>query len=273
MQALAPLIVAQCLAKRFALSTAELGALALAPAASAATLSYTVDPTLSSLQFAVYIFGAPPDGTLLTAPQTPGSDITSLGGTLLADVGVGTINFPGGSAISFANQPVDQLPEPGGGPALNMYGSPAPAQYGLSVILIDSGPLALRNLLADVTSSVPIALLAGSFNSAGTSLGTVTGDADYNLDGLAPAFGTSSLAGQSGPNSTGVGTVTVAGPLTTITIPIFVDVPLVVNNIPLDAIFTGQIVATNIVPEPSSLVLACFGLLGLAAVARSRRKS
>src|SRR3954453_7841087 len=90
---------------RFFAVFCALGAVALGPAASATTLSYTVNRTLSSLQFAVYIFGAPPDGTLLTAAQSGGSDVTSLSGTLLPNVGGETINFPGGSAIGFANQP------------------------------------------------------------------------------------------------------------------------------------------------------------------------
>ena len=107
--------------KTFRLST--LGVTLAGSGAVAGPLNYTVDSTLSSLQFTIYING-PPDngGVILTAPQSPGSDLTTLGGTLAADVSGGAINFPGGSAVTFANQSVDQEPDVGGGPSPGIPG-------------------------------------------------------------------------------------------------------------------------------------------------------
>ena len=63
----------------------------LAGRASAVAVSYTIDPTMSSLTLAVTAFPV--------TPQIPGADTTALGGTLSADLTAGVLTFSGGSFI------------------------------------------------------------------------------------------------------------------------------------------------------------------------------
>ena len=71
---------------------------------------------------------------------------------------------------------------------------------------------------------------------------------------------------------TSAGTVATVGNLTTITIPVNVDVPLSINGLTLDAIFAGQIVASvTAVPEPGAVALAGFVLVLLIPFVRRQR--
>ena len=61
------------------------------------------------------------------------------------------------------------------------------------------------------------------------------------------------------------GTLTSAGGIDTLTVPILVESPIVVDGNTVLQRYTGQLVATAAVPEPSSMILACMAGMGLAA--------
>jgi len=277
---------------------AALCATAMASRAIAAPMNFTVNPALSSISVQAYLGGPPAGGgTLITSSQDPIIDTTTtaLGGTLVADISAPgpNISFPGGSNITYANQPINVLPDSNGGNAVSpdpaMTGG-SPAQIGLFVNIpgLATGYLAISGALSDVTDfaagGTPLA--GGMFDATQQNILVTAGNGAYWIN--APSLGgvqngttvlaPPALSAQNGVDSQGNvfpqnGSVMTVGPVSTITLPLFADQVVTLSGLPIDVIFTGQIVATS-VPEPSTMVMAVLGLAGLVPlVVRRLRKA
>lgn len=226
-------------------------------------ISLSIDANQSFLSIVVGAYDGPVF-VPFTTPQVPGSDSASLSGLLLADIGVGSISFPGGSSIVFEDQPTDMQPGPGG-----VLPGSAPANYGLIVDLqgLVSGPGAGRGIEADISGG-PAAIIGNTFDSSGLDLAVTAGVLDVNLSGFANIVDSIIISSNSGLNSDPAGQLDLLGDQATVTIPIHVEalIPVEVSPgvvLPLVAIFDGQIVAVGLVPEPSSIALTGLALIGL----------
>lgn len=236
-----------------------------------APTTFTID---SNLSFLTLSFETSP-GSPFTAPQFPGSDTTSLSGTQTVDVTGTTIRFLPTGDVNFALQPAPVAPAIGGA-----FPGSAPGQYGLLALIpgVAGGPgpggtglVAARGLVADGRSGV-IPLIGNSFDASQIVSTFVAGTADVNVLVLGtPVVGTASLAGAFANNQLTAGTLTSVGGIKTLTIPILVEAPVVVEGVTILEALAGQIVATAVVPEPSTLILAAVG--GLALLAFGRRLS
>ncbi|MBI2825242.1 MAG: PEP-CTERM sorting domain-containing protein [Planctomycetia bacterium] len=239
--------------------------------ALAAPTTFTIDSNLSVLTLS---FETSP-GSPFTAPQFPGSDTTSLSGTQTVDVTGSTIRFLPTGNVHFALQPAPVAPAIGGA-----FPGNGPGQYGLLALIpgVAGGPgpggtglVAARGLVADSTSGV-IPLIGNSFDASQLVSTFVAGTADVNVLVLGtPVVGTASLAGGFANNQLTAGTLTSIGGIETLTVPIFTEAPVVVQGVTVLETLAGQIVATAVVPEPSTLILAAVG--GLALLAFGRRLS
>ena len=173
-----------------AAAVATVASLIVTYTASAQTATFQVDPTASSLTVSGTALGAP------IQQQGPGSLTTTYRGPLLVQLAPGTIQFPGGSAVT-ANNSGNWQPLPGGA-----SGS-APANYGGRVIILfQVSNAAVRDAVFDATTPAPLAL-TGTGNNRGFSSAidftATTGNVDYN-SALAGS-GTNPLAGSTGTNS------------------------------------------------------------------------
>ncbi|HEY1599939.1 MAG TPA: PEP-CTERM sorting domain-containing protein [Pirellulales bacterium] len=273
---------------------AALGLAAISNHASAGPVTFTIDPTQSSLQAIAYLGGPPSGGgTQITTAQSGTSDTTSLYGSLVADTAAagGNISFPGGSNVNYTYQPGNFLPDANGGDATGPDPAGtggAPAQFGLLVNIpgLATGYISISSALSDISdfSAGGTPLSGGSFDATQQNVLVTQGSIAYWISAPAlsatPLFGSSviappTLAAQNGVDSAGnsngqVGSVTTIGGVTTITLPIFADQVVSVSGLPVDVVFTGQIVATATVPEPTTFALAGFGIVGLMLVATRR---
>ncbi|HVU89975.1 MAG TPA: hypothetical protein VHD36_21770 [Pirellulales bacterium] len=280
------------------------GVLAVALASQMAHgATYTIDSSQSHLSLS---FVDPTSGMPASLAQFAGSDTEPLSGTLDATTGGGSVTFnsssigfgsqagiypnaTGGNAVAGTTSPLPDLP-----PASPNIGSTQTANYGLTVIFptnpgdpLDlntaalAGYAAIDSALASLTGSATIS--AGSFDTTGLTYTNTAGNLDFNLNtgvgdynpptqnfqtGLPFALGSTSIAGSDGQlASAGLGTI--AG--NTITIPIQVTVPLDMGIQTVNAVFSGQIVATTRVPEPGTMALALLGGLAVLPAIRSAR--
>jgi hypothetical protein len=251
---------------RFAavLSCAAAGmAMMFAARADAAVVQYTIDPTQSSLTI-TGTFG----GDTGPTQQTSGSLTTSYSGFIDADRQASSIQILISSRMNAALQGSDQAPAPDGEST-----SDAPADYGRQgdVTFVSSqipGVEAFRDVLLDIDSAVePIS--ANSFDSD-FGLGFQTGTADWAFGGT--AFGQEEFAGL-GTSSTSAtdSTVEIIGGVERLTLRINTG-PITYTGAGTENSsvgFTGTIVATRAIPEPTSLAALAAGA-GLL-LARRRR--
>jgi hypothetical protein len=142
-----------------------------------------------------------------------------------------------------------------------------------------AGYAAIDSALASLNGTS--ALSGTSFDTTGLTVSTDAGNLDYNLNvgngdgppqtGTAFQNGTTGIGGNSGNIAgAGNGSIVTVGGISTLTVPVFVDVVVNTGLLVVDAIFTGQIVATAVVPEPSSFALAGLGLIALVPAVRRR---
>lgn len=222
--------------------------LALAGISSAAIVTYTVDPTRSSLTLASAYGGQP------ATEQLPGSLVDSYNGTITGDLTGGTLTLSGGSAIMamlHTAAGAGFTPTPGSG-GVDNYGGQIQAFAAF---------IAYRSIGFDLPSG---SLINGSPFADPFVL--ISGHADYSAGPpVSPPTGTVAFIGATAPNASALNaTITTSGSIETLTIPISISYPGT-----LSAAFTGQIVAFRNIPEPTSLVLGAMGLT--AGLLRRRR--
>jgi PEP-CTERM motif len=198
-----------------------------------------------------------------------------------------SIEFLSGMHNIFALEGANVRPDPaqftGPSDAANPDGTyvgtdAAAAAYGarvrasVSIFTVDAGYLALRNVLYDVSSGV-VPLGGGGTTISGNTSNFGISSARVDVDGLLISLISSQpipdVFNASLPPVTGVETA--AGSIADLgagarrlTYNISVPINVEISGVVLTGTADGQIVAFATVPEPSTLVLAGFGLVALA---------
>jgi hypothetical protein len=258
----------------------------LATSAQAAIVNLVIDPSASSLTLSGEI-NAPTIGQPHKAfvAQGAGALTTTYSGTINIDLQPGTIQLMPGSSIVAANSGV-WSPAPGpGGPTDDPVGSfggagSAPANYGVQIpsfgvqqnytgLVFDFGVPA-QDAIPTGIPSTPVALAAGSFNLTGQGMSfsagrqlfvSPLGNDNSSAIGFPTLFGT---------NGSGVG----SWDGTTLVIPVFSTLTYQIEDSPpIDTTvqFSGFITA-RVVPEPSTILMAGMGVVGLVTVGYRARK-
>ncbi|HEY4309429.1 MAG TPA: PEP-CTERM sorting domain-containing protein [Pirellulales bacterium] len=294
---------------KFIAGVAGICALATSGRAIAAPVTYTINSALSSLQVSVASQGTPLTYAQFTGSDTASLSgalgVDTTGGNISISSAPGSIAFSSQSGIypdaaggNPANGTTSPLPDLA--PNDPNVGNTQTANYGLVLVVPadPTDPTQIYNLntaaiagYAAIDSALASlngmsVLTGGTFDTTGLTVSTDAGNLDYNLNagngdfnppdqnfqtGTAFQNGTTGIGGNSG-NIAGAanGTIVTAGGISTLTIPVFVDVVVNTGLLVVDAIFSGQIVATAVVPEPSSFALAGLGLIALVPAVRRR---
>ena len=208
--------------------------------------------------------GPPPTNGAVYAAQSPGSLVTSLGGTITADLTAGVFTFTPGSAVSFNNSGTYTS-------APNVIGSEA-GNYGI----VANGPVPLAGgatlLVNGVYKNLVLDIIAGTTQNGATlanaTMNFSAGALDFGITPAVAAPGTASLVGSNGLN-TSASLVSWNG--TTLTIPVAFQTTGGTGRVEN---WSGTIVASiTAVPEPSSIALmSLVGFVGLSfASIRGRR--
>ena len=221
----------------------------------AAPVTLAVNSSRSSITLAGNAF------TLNYVQQAAGSLVDTFSGTIVAnDMGGGVLSFPGSSAITgVLGGPFATSPYPGG---------PYPGNYGMTAGPAFVPPYGIVTVNGTYTG-LTLDLTAGSVQNGLASSGLVetwtAGTLIWgaNTSAYGPQGGTSSMVGVTGPD-TSASLVSWDG--TTLTLP--VQFHTIGSNRYED--WSGTLVATVVVPEPTTLGLALLGL-GLLAAKKARR--
>ena len=196
------------------------------------------------------------------AAQSPGSEITSLAGVLRVDLTPTTIQFLPGSVLDAVTQAVPQQPDINGGPGV------AVADYGVaSPTLGTPAPIfAVRDFgLALSSPVIPLVELESRLQFAEDLQAVLNASIDYDLGSAAGSHSFTNW--QQGFDNDNVARITTDGLVQTIRMQNYLGEIIALQS-PADSSFvwSGPIVATRVIPEPSGLLLAViaigFGLRG-----------
>lgn len=229
----------------FAVFAAAAAFLGCSPA-QAALVTYDIDEFVSGLTLSGTFAGQP------IVEQSPGSLFDFWDGTITGDLLGGTLTFSGGSSVVALANPFGPFGPAGSG--VENYGGQVPAFLAVA---------ATRDMIFDLTSGS----VTHGASAAGTStITTLIGRSDYFV---APATsGSSNFAGKTALNqSLGVVSITESLGVETLNLPMSFTYT---SSNGIIQTFTGSMVATRPVPEPTSALLAAAGV---AIVATRRRRS
>jgi hypothetical protein len=262
-----------------------------AASARANVVDFVLTQSASSVKNTVKLIGpvfAPFGGSVTASPQGPLGDQASLFGHIYVDITPGSIQFLPGSYITFQGlgsgnyAPFDPvISDPPGPPPV---GTTPNADFGYAFPFAPLNLSAvLYNLRWDFTAppqsglpmgvpSTPIGLAGQNFDMGGQAMSFTDGRQAF-VSGLgndsSNNIGFPSLYGTGGSD---IGT----WDGTTLTIPIHSKIQFNVTSasggIDEQVLVTGQMVATPFVPEPSSMTLLGFGVVGLLSYAWRARK-
>jgi hypothetical protein len=282
------------------------GSVTLASNATALSVNWDINPTLSSFKLAI------PDqqvtiGTTTATMQLRNqnnaawtTNVAPVDGLLATDmIFLSSVQFLGGSSSLVGVNTGSYRPNPAAyntasTSTINTAGSftnttTAPAVYGARingqvdigfVITVNLGYISFSNLSYDVISAALAVDGGGNFGASTVGLGIL--DSQVQVDGVSSLAGqpVADSIGNTGPimgtnSSAGNGQIIwLGGNDYKITVPINMPVSVSLSGVNLNATATGTLVgfATFIpIPEPSTLLLAVTGLVALAA--RSRRRA
>jgi hypothetical protein len=232
----------------------------VAASATAEVVEFIVDPALTRWSVrGAYFREGEQQGDF--APQSAGSEITSLTGILRVDLTPTTIQFLPGSTLNAVPQLLPQQP------GINGAAGVAPADYGVASSTL-SAPVpvfAVRDFGFEL-SSEPIELRGIQFNESLRA--TVDARLDYDLGAAAGSYLFTDW--QRGFDNDNVGTITTNGLVQTIRLQNYLGDSLWLQS-PADSFidWSGSIVATRVIPEPNGLLLAMIALGLRAAFART----
>lgn len=256
-----------------------------ATTARAALVDFVIVQAQSSLKQVSKIYG-PAVGNQTTQAQVAGSDTAPLYGHIYVDLNPGTITLTNNSWVNFVttgnyapHDPV--ISDPIGPPPVGT----TPGNYGLATpgIQLSAVQHGLKSSFAPVLGPInPLPMAGTNFPLASTTLAftqgrqafvTLLGNDTDDIIGT-PIFASGAFNSTTNAYTPGAGVGTWNG--TTLTIPINSKLTFRVTNdfggIDQDVTFTGQIVAIPYVPEPSTVTLLGFGVVGLLSYAWRARK-
>lgn len=236
-----------------------------AVSARAEVVEFVVDPALTRWSMRGAMFNLDEPGQL--RPQSLGSEVTSLAGILRVDLTPTSIQFLPGSALDAVLQPLPQQPAIGGSAGA------APADNGMMTAPLAGGTaLAAARDFSFTLASAAIPLVTGpQFSKFAEDLeATVNVRVDYSYGAIA---GTHELVDWNrGFDDDHVATLTTTGLVQTIRLQNYLG-DIFALQTPADSFleWSGPIVATRVIPEPSSWLLAtvavsiaCGGLYVIA---------
>jgi hypothetical protein len=256
-------------------------------------VDFVVDMNLSNIKQTVKLIGpvfAPFGGSVSSQPQSALADQAGLYGHVYVDVQPNSLQFLAGSSMSFFPRgsgnyaPADTVPNDPPGSQPPPVGIQPNSDFGYA---FPFSPLNLTatiyNLRWDFTAppqsglpmgvpSTPVGLAGQNFDMSGQAVSYSQGRQVY-VSGLGNSsdsiIGFPALFGTGGSD---IGT----WDGTTLTVPIHSKIQFNVTSsnggIDEQVLVSGQIVLTPVVPEPSSMTLLGFGVVGLLSYAWRARK-
>lgn len=256
-----------------------------ATTARANLVDFVIVQAASSLKQVNKIYG-PAVGSQTSVAQAPGSDTTNVYGHIYVDLNPGTIKLTNSSSISYVTTgnyaPFDPvINDPVGPPPVGT----TPGNYGLAMpgILLSAVQHGIKANFSTILGPISnLPLVGNNFPLGGTALEftagrqafvTALGNDTGDMVGI-PTFASGTFNDNTSTYTPGAGMGTWDG--TTLTIPINSKFTFRVTSdfggIDEDVIFTGQIVAVPYIPEPSTVTLLGFGVVGLLSYAWRARK-
>ena len=197
---------------------------------------FTVDSTQSFVSISGTVAGQ------ALHEQGSGSLTTHYQGTLVADIGADTIQFPGQSQVVAMNSGSWQ-------PLSDSSDGSEPANYGgTASFFLSTGVAAVRDAQLDVSSGA-VAVLNGQFSTQGLTF-TIPADAfsslAYRVEGAYNDAGAVSLAGRSASGQIATASVNTSGGVQILTIPIQYTIYFTLLNQNDRAVtLSGRLVATR----------------------------